>query len=149
LTVFPCPSILLRRVHRQGLDWGIVSELKPESEEAILSFPLPSGSTLEISTDQTNEIRGHYGIVRREAQVLHACSQSKDLRDPTRDIKDMDFVFKAYWQEALRASEAEIIGKAQEIAQRNDDVKGHLPDSGPLPLRPTSVSRPLQSRRLR
>jgi hypothetical protein len=106
-------------------DWGIVSELKPERKGAVL---LPSVSPLEISIVQTNKIRGHFGIVGRATQMLHVRSQSNHPRDPSKGLKGMDLVFKVYWPEASRASEAEIIDKAHQIARQNDDVKGHLPD---------------------
>ena len=39
-----------------------------------------------------------------------------------------ELVAKVYWVEVSRTGEAEIIEKALQIAQQNDDVKGHLPD---------------------
>jgi hypothetical protein len=106
-------------------NWGIVSGLIPKGQEAKVSFP-PSAPLLEISIDQT--IRGHYGIVGRATQMLEARSQSNDPRNPAKSLEGTELVLKVYWPEASRASEVEIIAKADEIAQRNDDVKGHLPD---------------------
>jgi len=40
----------------------------------------------------------------------------------------MDLVVKVYWPEASRTGEAEIIKKACQIAEEDDDVKGHIPD---------------------
>jgi hypothetical protein len=108
-------------------DWGLIPEFKPAGQEAVLSFPPRSLSTLEISTNQTNKIRGHFGIVGRATQMLHAISQSKDPRDGNKSLEGVDLVVKVYWAESSRIGEAEI-EKAQEIAQQNDDVKGHLPD---------------------
>jgi hypothetical protein len=60
--------------------------------------------------------------------MLHATSQSMDPRGIYKILEDNELVAKVYWAEVLRTGEAEIIEKALQIAQQNDDVKGHLPD---------------------
>jgi hypothetical protein len=105
-------------------DWGIVSEFKPAGQETVLSFPPPSLSTLEALIKQTDKIRGHFGIVGRATEILHVSSQPKDPRDSSKSLGGMELVAKVYWAEPSRTGEAEIIEKAQEIAEQSDDVKG-------------------------
>ena len=113
-------------------DWGIVSEFKfsgKEADSCLLSFrPPPSAVDIEININLTNKIRDHFGIVGRATRMLHATSQSMDPRGIYKSLEDKELVVKVYWAEESRAGEAEIIEKALQIAQQNDDVKGHLPD---------------------
>jgi hypothetical protein len=79
-------------------DWGIVSEFTQEAGHCVLSIPLAdlscpdSASTILI--DQTEKIRGHFGIVGRATQMLSATSQSTISRrqGETRDLKGMELV---------------------------------------------------------
>ena len=112
-------------------DWGIVSEFKfsgKEADSCLLSFrPPPSAVDIEININLTNKIRDHFGIVGRATRTLHATSQSMDPRGIYKSLEDKELVVKVYWAEESRAVEAEIIEKALQIAQQNDDVKGHPP----------------------
>ena len=108
-------------------DWGIVSEFEAAGKDAVLSFP-PFPSTLKVSIDQTNKIRGRNRIIGRTTQILHATSESMDPRGGGKSLRDMDLVVKVYWPEESRTGEEEIINKAREIAQQSEDVKGHIPD---------------------
>ncbi|KAF8465154.1 hypothetical protein DFH94DRAFT_639862 [Russula ochroleuca] len=113
-------------------DWGVVPGFKISGQEAnrcLLSFrPPPSDVDIEININLTNNIRAHFGIGGRATRVLHVTSQSMDPRGIYKSLEDKELVLKVYWAEESRAGEAEIIEKALQIAQQNDDVNGHLPD---------------------
>ena len=114
-------------------DWGIVSEFTERAAgDCVLSIPDPScpDSTFTIDINQTQKIRGHFGIVGRATQMLSATSQSTILgrRGESRDLKNTELVLKAYWPEESRVNEAEIIDEVGRIAEGNGQVEGHLPD---------------------
>ena len=110
-------------------DWGVIPAFnsKNKANYCTLSLPVPPLCIVDIKIDE-NTIRGHFGIVGRATQVLHATSESEDPRDVGKSLKDVELVIKVYWPEASRVGEKEIIDKALEIAQHNDDVNGHIPD---------------------
>ena len=81
-------------------DWGIISAFKfkeHEPDRCLLPFPpSPSLSAVDVVIDQTDKIRGHYGIVGRATQMLTASSQSKDPRDVGKSLGDVELVVKVY-----------------------------------------------------
>jgi hypothetical protein len=76
----------------------------------------------------TEKIRHHFGIAGRGTQMLHVLSQSKDPRDVSKSLADLEIVAKLYWPEESRPGEGDVIKKAYEIAQHNEEVNGHLPE---------------------
>lgn len=102
---------------------------EPDTGHCLLSFPRPpSLSAVNVVINHTDKIRDHLGIVRRATQILPATSRSKDPRDVSESLEDMELVAKVYWAEASRVGEGEIIEKARQIAKQNDSVNGHIPD---------------------
>jgi hypothetical protein len=110
-------------------DWGIITSLtKCEDGRCQLTFPSsPSHSAVDIIINPAEHIRHHFGLLGRRTQMLPALSQSKDLRDASKSLADLELVAKKYWPEESRTGEADVIKKAYKIAQRNNDVNGHLP----------------------
>ena len=111
--------------------WGIIPAFRSaefDPGRTMLSFPSPSLSTLDVVINHTDKIRDHFGIVGRATQMLHATSHSKDPRDASKSLEDVELVVKIYWPEASQIGEGKILEKAQQIAKENDSVHGHIPD---------------------
>ena len=116
-------------------DWGIVTEFtERETGHCVLSLPSLDlscpDSAFTIKIGLTDKIRDHYGIVGRATRMLSATSQStiSGPQGKSRNLKDTELVVKIYWSEASLIDEAKIIERANQIADQNEHVKGHLPD---------------------
>jgi Fungal protein kinase len=113
-------------------DWGVMPTFRSKEHDTdycLLSFPPPPTLfAVDVEINHTDKIRGHFGIVGRATQMLHAISHSKDPRDVSTSLGDMELVVKVYWPEASRVREGEIIETARQIAKQNDVVNGHIPD---------------------
>ena len=71
---------------------------------------------------------GSARILGCATQMLSAESQSGRSARRWQSLKGVKLVAKIYWPEASRAAEGEIIEKARQIAEQNQDVKGHISD---------------------
>lgn len=112
--------------------WGTIPTFRlaeHHTDHCLLSFPTsPSLSAVDIEINHNDKMRDHCRIVGRATQMLPAISHSKDPRDVSETLGDVELVVKLYWPEASRVGEGEIIEKARQIAKQNDDVNRHIPD---------------------
>jgi len=87
--------------------------------------------TVDLTLDlEAEERMTHYGLRGRATNVFPVESErlSKLLNEQPSQNTSKDMVAKLYWPEQSRESEPDILKKVQEIAEKNPDVNGHIPE---------------------
>ncbi|KAG1729432.1 hypothetical protein EDB19DRAFT_1743436 [Suillus lakei] len=130
--------VLLYALQRFNLDdWGRNTEFDEVVEQGVHKTTLDGvvvkdgvhetdlgGVDLVIHTDSEERVT-HYGLQGRATNVFPVTSDKLCTEFP--DIKKDGMVAKIFWAEEDRISEPEILKKVHEIAAKESDVKGHVP----------------------
>jgi len=101
---------------------GVLGEVKIKDEElGIVDLKFKS---------QSEECMTHFGLRGRattvypvESERLSTLLQEKPSQNPSNEM-----VAKLYWPEVSRESEADILERVCQIAEKESQVKGHVPE---------------------
>ncbi|KAG0693398.1 hypothetical protein DFH29DRAFT_1084235 [Suillus ampliporus] len=122
--------VLLLAMQRMSSEqWGLNAQFKESCEFVVDGVDLK----FDLTSDQRTT---HFGLRGRATTVFPVESKvlSKQLLERGEeqghfnDIPTHGLVAKLYWPEESRESEAQILKKVYEIAQSEQDVKGHVPE---------------------
>ncbi|KAG1726848.1 hypothetical protein EDB19DRAFT_1751609 [Suillus lakei] len=109
-------EVVEQGVHKTTLDGVVVKDGVHETELG--------GVDLVIHTDSEERVT-HYGLQGRATNVFPVTSDKLCTEFP--DSQKDGMVAKIFWAEEDRISEPEILKKVHEIAAKESDVKGHVP----------------------
>ncbi|KAG1751618.1 uncharacterized protein EDB91DRAFT_1216918 [Suillus paluster] len=119
--------VLLYALQRfKAKDWGRNEHFKKAQKEGYLKLDI-DGVDLELHTSSEERVT-HYGLKGRATNVFPVTSKflaKKYANDP--GVKKDGMVAKIFWAEEQRDSEPEILKKVAEIAEKEEAVKGHVP----------------------
>lgn len=130
--------VLLYALQRFNLsDWGRNTEFDEVVEQGVHKTTLNGvvvkegvhktdlgGVDLVIHASSKERVT-HYGLQGRATNVFPVTSEKLSTEFP--DIKKDRMVAKIFWAEEDRISEPEILKKVDEIAAKESDVEGHVP----------------------
>ncbi|KAI6022952.1 hypothetical protein BKA83DRAFT_4271284 [Pisolithus microcarpus] len=118
--------ILLLTMQRfQNCHWGLNPHVDPQfgdcPKSRKVTLPGEQGRAIDVTLDLLSDERvTHYGLNGRATNVFPAKSEAFRCKD--------GIVAKLFWAEQSRTSEPEILWKVYEIAERHEEVRGHVPD---------------------
>ncbi|KAG1744146.1 uncharacterized protein EDB91DRAFT_1221026 [Suillus paluster] len=119
--------VLLYALQRfKAKDWGRNEHFKKAQKEGYLKLDI-DGVDLELHTSSEERVT-HYGLKGRATNVFPVTSEflaKKYANDA--GVKKDGMVAKIFWAEEQRDSEPEILKKVAEIAEKEEAVKGHVP----------------------
>ncbi|KAG2052932.1 hypothetical protein BDR06DRAFT_491012 [Suillus hirtellus] len=122
--------VLLFIMQRMGYEqWGLNRVFEPEP--GFSGKVMVEDAQIDLDLDVKSKERvTHFGIRGRATTVFPVKSEA--LSDRQRDacfLNDSpELVAKLYWPEETRQSEPDILKEVYKIAQRDPDVRGHVPE---------------------
>lgn len=116
--------VLLYAFQRFSLaHWGRNTDFKHDEKNDSHKLMI-DGVDLELHTSHKDRV-AHYGLKGRATNVFPVTSAKLSKDDP--EIAKDGMVAKVFWAEEQRTSEPDILKKVYEIAEKQNDVKGHVP----------------------
>ncbi|OAX34813.1 hypothetical protein K503DRAFT_418192 [Rhizopogon vinicolor AM-OR11-026] len=114
------PALLYASQRFSLVDWGRNADFKHDEKNDSHKLIIDDVD-LELHKDGMT----HYGLKEYATNVFPVTSEK--LANDNPDIAKDGMVAKVFWAEEQRTSEPDILRKVYEIAEGQDDVKGHVP----------------------